>query len=105
MMAMTDIELLPQISFKEKSWVARLAAWKLNVDAVAIVIGHTIHLHQTTKTELLNNDRWVKHELCHVRQFEQYGFVNFLLHYVWESILHGYYNNKFEIEARLAEGQ
>lgn len=91
------------INFKEKSWIARLAAWKLNARSVAIVIGHTIHLHKATEQELLEDDRWLKHELCHVRQFQQYGFVNFMVRYVWESIRHGYYNNKYEIEAREAE--
>ncbi len=91
--------------FKEKSWVARLAAWKLNAGSVAIVIGHTIHLHRATKEEFLRDERWLKHELCHVRQFYQYGFVNFILRYVWESLRHGYYHNKFEVEAREAESQ
>ncbi len=89
--------------FKEKSWIARLAAWKLSAGSVAIVIGHTIHLHRATKDELLQDERWLKHELCHVRQFEHYGLVNFVVRYVWESIRHGYFNNKFEIEARAAE--
>lgn len=88
---------------KEKSWIARLAAWKLNARSVAIVIGRTIHLHRATAQELLQDDRWFKHELCHVRQFAQYGFINFLIMYVWESIRHGYYNNRFEKEAREAE--
>lgn len=90
-------------TIKEKSWIARLAAWKLNARSVAIVIGHTIHLHQASKEELLQDERWFKHELCHVRQYQQYGFVNFIIMYVWESLRHGYYHNRFEIEARRAE--
>ncbi|MBC7865962.1 MAG: DUF4157 domain-containing protein [Gloeobacteraceae cyanobacterium ES-bin-316] len=88
---------------KENSWIARIAAWKLSASSVAIVIGHRIHLYNTTKEEFLKNTSWVKHELCHVRQFEQHGFFNFILKYIRESIRHGYYNNAFEIEARAAE--
>jgi succinate dehydrogenase hydrophobic anchor subunit len=88
---------------KENSQLARIAAWKLNATGVAMVLGKTIHLYNTTKEDFLANERWVKHELCHVRQYEQYGFIPFLLLYAWESLLHGYHNNKFEKEARLAE--
>ena len=88
---------------KENSFIARMAAWKLSAPKVAIVIGHTIHLHNTTKEQFLANARWVKHELCHIRQFEQHGFVPFMVKYVWESVKKGYRNNKYEVEARNAE--
>jgi hypothetical protein len=68
------------------------------------VIGNTIHLHNTSRQEFLKDKRWVKHELCHVRQFRQNGFLPFLAKYLWESIKHGYSNNKYEVEAREAEG-
>ncbi len=90
-------------TIKENSWVAWLAAKKLKVPAVAIVIGKTIHLHHASKADFLNNSRWVKHELCHIRQFAAHGYLLFMLKYVWESILHGYHNNKYEIEARNSE--
>lgn len=90
-------------SIKENSRIAKLAALKLHTRRVAIVIGKTIHLHNTSRQEFLNDERWVKHELCHVKQFQQYGFVPFIAKYLWESIKHGYYNNKYEIEARAAE--
>jgi len=70
---------------------------------MAIVWGHTIHLCHTPKHEFLSDEKWVKHELCHIKQFKQYGFFSFLWYYLIESIRHGYYNNKFEIEARAAE--
>ena len=90
-------------TIKENSWVAWLAAKKLKVPAVAIVIGKTIHLHHASRVDFLNNARWVKHEFCHIRQFKEHGFLLFMLKYVWESILHGYHNNKYEIEARNSE--
>lgn len=88
---------------KEQSFIARLAAWKLGSDKVAIVIGQTIHLHNTRKPEFLQNSRWLLHELKHVVQFKSHGFLPFIFLYLWETIRHGYANNKYEIEARLAE--
>lgn len=88
---------------KENSWIAKLAAAKLRSNHVAIVIGKTIHLHNTSKQQFLQDKKWVKHELCHINQFQQYGFLNFIVKYLWESIKHGYYNNKYEMEARQAE--
>jgi hypothetical protein len=38
-----------------------------------------------------------------VQQFKQHGYIGFILKYIWESIRHGYYNNRFEKEARDAE--
>ncbi|MGZ5220375.1 MAG: DUF4157 domain-containing protein [Chitinophagaceae bacterium] len=88
---------------KERSWIARVAAWKLNSSQVAIVIGRTIHLHNTRRKEFLENKRWVLHELKHIEQFRRHGFLPFIFLYLWESIRHGYTNNKYEIEARAAE--
>jgi hypothetical protein len=94
-------ELLVRI--KEGSFVARVAAWKLKSDNAAIVIGNTIHLYNISRPEFLKNKAWLCHELKHILQFRQYGFIPFVFMYVRESILHGYANNKFEIEARAAE--
>ena len=88
---------------RENSWVARLAAKKLQTNNVAIVIGKTIHLYRVSKEDFLNDSRWVKHEQCHIRQFKEYGFFTFIFKYVYESMKHGYYNNKYEVEARNAE--
>ena len=91
------------IKIKENSWQSRLAAEKLGTKSVAMVLGKTIHLHNTTKEEFLKDEKWVKHELCHVQQFKKYGYIKFLMLYLWESIRKGYYNNRFEVEARNAE--
>lgn len=68
-----------------------------------MVLGKTIHLYNTTEAEFLKNEKWVKHELCHVKQFEEHGYFLFIIKYIWESIRKGYYNNRFEVEAREAE--
>ncbi len=94
---------MPEFFIKENSLIAKLAAKKLRSDNVAIVIGKTIHLHNTSQQAFLKNKKWVKHELCHIKQFGQHGFLFFIFKYLMESFRNGYYNNKYEIEAREAE--
>ena len=88
---------------KENSWLAKIAAKKLRSSNVAMVFGKTIHLFGVSKTDFLQDEKWLKHELCHIRQFKQYGYLNFVVKYLWESLRKGYYNNRFEVEARKAE--
>jgi hypothetical protein len=88
---------------KEKSWLAKVAALKLGSQSVAMVIGKTIYLHNVSRQDFLQNKRWLKHELCHIRQYQQYGLLGFLYRYLLETIKKGYYNNRFEVEARAAE--
>ncbi len=97
--------VINNISFhiKENSFIAKLAALKLKSQQVAIVIGKTVHLHNCSAETFIQNQRWVKHEHCHIQQFKQYGFLRFIFEYLLESIKHGYYKNKFEAEAREAE--
>ena len=90
-------------SIKENSRLAKVAAKKLRSKSVAMVLGKTIHLHNTTKAEFLKDKRWVKHELCHIKQFKENGYFLFIVKYLWESLRKGYYNNRFEVEARKAE--
>lgn len=94
-----------QFRIKENSWLAAIAALKLQSAAVAMVLGKTIHLHGTTRENFLKNKRWVNHELCHVKQYKEHGFFPFIGKYLWESIRCGYYNNKYEEEARSAENK
>ena len=91
------------IKINERSWKAKIAAWWLGVDNVAFTLGKTIHLYNATAQEFLHDTRWVKHELKHVEQFRRYGFISFITLYTIETIKKGYRNNKYEIEARMAE--
>jgi hypothetical protein len=91
-----------QYHIKENSWLAKLAAMKLRSDKMAIVVGSTIHLYNASREDLLEDEHWLKHELCHVRQYRKYGVMRFLLLYLWESLLKGYRKNRFEEEARKA---
>ena len=90
-------------SIKENSFIARIAAMKLKSKSLAIVLGNTIHLHNICKQDFLKDEAWLKHELCHIEQFKTHGTIPFVIKYLYESILHGYHNNKFEIAAREAE--
>lgn len=88
---------------KENSFLASIAASVLRVRKVAMVMGRVIHLHNTSRSEFENNARWLRHELCHIRQFRQHGLIPFLFKYFIETLRKGYYNNRFEVEARKAE--
>jgi hypothetical protein len=88
---------------RENSRMAWLAAHFMKVDRIAIVLGKTVHLYNTDRASFLNNQAWVNHEMVHVQQFKRYGFLRFIVLYLWECCRHGYYNNKYEIEARSAE--
>ena len=92
-----------EIRIKEHSFLAWIAAKKLRARKVALVIGNTIYLHNTSRLEFLNDNRWLLHELKHVEQFQKHGKVAFIIRYCLESIRKGYYNNRFEVEARAAE--
>jgi hypothetical protein len=92
-----------KVKIKENSLLARLAAYKLNSDSVAMVIGNTIHLHNSTKSDFLNNQQWLRHEVAHVKQYLRLGVFRFLALYLIETYKKGYQNNRFEVEARQKE--
>lgn len=94
---------MKEFSVKERSSIARIAAKKLGGKRVAIVIGRRIHLYGVSKDEFLSNERWLRHELKHVEQFEKHGFIPFIAKYLWHSLFHGYHNCCYEQEAREAE--
>lgn len=89
---------------REHSVVARVAAFFLKGQKVAIVVGRTIHLHGATEAELLETMDWLRHELLHIQQYRRHGIFLFLIRYGWESLKRGYWDNRYEIEAREAEG-
>lgn len=70
---------------------------------MAIVFGDTIYLHGVSKSAFLAQPAWVRHEVCHVLQYKQFGFLNFLCRYLVEWVKVGYHANKYEAAARDAE--
>jgi hypothetical protein len=91
------------VSIRENSWLAAVAAFKLGVPSVALTLGKTIHLHKTSRSAFFADKRWVRHELVHIEQFSRYGFWKFIFLYLGESLRNGYYRNRFEVEARERE--
>lgn len=95
--------LPPHVIVVENAWLAKMAAIKMGSQRVAMVIGRRIYLWGVSKTDFLLQPAWVKHELAHVAQYQRFGVATFLFLYVLEWIKKGYYNNRFEVEARAAE--
>ena len=91
------------ILIRENSWRAKLAARQLKAAQAAIVFRNVIHLWGVSKDSFLLNLSWTRQEVAHVYQYKKYGFVWFMLLYLFESARNGYYNNRFEAEARSSE--
>ncbi len=83
--------------------MAKVAARKLKEKKVAMVLGKTIHLYNTSKSEFLLNKKWLRHEVAHVKQFSEFGFFRFIFLYLMETFNNGYKNNRFEVQARAKE--
>lgn len=92
-----------RVKINENSFLARVSAFVLKKQRIALVINSTIFLHNASAYELISNKRWLLHELRHVEQFQRYGTIRFLLLYLLETLSKGYVNNKYEIEARNSE--
>lgn len=91
------------VTLKENAWLAKLAAKKLGQPSAAIVFGRTIYLYNVEKAPFICNKPWLRHEVAHVKQYEEHGFTKFILLYLIESIKNGYQNNRFERDARKQE--
>jgi hypothetical protein len=91
------------ILIRENSWRARIAARQLKGTQAAIVFNNVIHLWGVGREAFLQNRSWTRHEVAHVYQYKKYGFVRFIMLYLLESARTGYYNNRFEAEARSRE--
>ncbi len=81
--------------------LARVARLVLGGNArVAMVLGQTVHLSGATRAGFLADPEWVAHEEVHLRQVRDLGLPRFLWQYLVESARVGYYQNRFEVEAR-----
>jgi hypothetical protein len=81
--------------------LARIARLVLGrAPRVAMVLGNTVHLSGASRAEFLADPEWVAHEEVHLRQVRDLGLARFLVQYLIESARVGYYQNKFEVEAR-----
>ncbi len=86
---------LASAKFRRGGIPPRIAGWLLGQQSVAaITLWRTIFLAPGTRptSELL------LHELRHVEQFD--ARKSFPLHYIWQSLRHGYHHNSYEVDAR-----
>ena len=83
-----------------RSPLARIARLVLGSQLVAMVVGQTVHLSGATREQFLADAEWVAHELVHLRQYKEHGLLPFLWKYLLESARVGYYQNRYEVEAR-----
>jgi hypothetical protein len=90
----------PGVAVRTAAWLPGLAGILSGMGgpAAAVTLGKTIVVHPSIKL----SSRLVKHELEHVRQWQELGW-KFPLKYVLNHMQHGYTNNPFEVEARSAE--
>ena len=91
------------VYIKTNSTLARLAARMLKASRMAVTVHRTIYLYNCSKEEFLQNKNWVCHELVHVWQYKQLGTFAFVAAYLFQCLIKGYNNNKFEKEARKKE--
>jgi hypothetical protein len=87
----------------ERSIIARIARIFFGARKIAMVVGNTIHISGVDKEVFMSDRRWLIHEIAHIEQYRQNGLLKFLYLYILESIRHGYFQNRFEVEAREAE--
>ncbi len=52
-----------------------------------------------------HDQRLLRHERKHLEQIEHDGRLLFAIKYSWWTLLHGYWNNPYEVEARAAESR
>jgi hypothetical protein len=86
---------LEQVQWRRGGLPVRVAGWFLGQgSAAAITLWNTVFLAPSMPlgAELL------LHEFRHVQQFE--ASVTFPLRYLWESARHGYFANRYEVDAR-----
>src|SRR5258706_12157360 len=87
----------------QNSFIANLASIILRTVKMAVTIGNKIYLYNCDKQNFLSNKKWVCHELTHIIQYKRSGAVKFIFSYLLQSLINGYKNNKFEMEARERE--
>ena len=96
-----DPRLPADVALVRGAWIPWIGGWLSGMGrpAAAVTLGSTIVVHPGVAVE----DRLLRHELAHVRQWRQRP-VTFPLLYAVRHMRHGYRNNPYEVEAREAEG-
>lgn len=85
--------LLAEARWRRGGLPLRIGGWCLGARTVAgFTFGNTVFVASGTPSA-----RLLLHELAHVRQYRE--AKSFPARYLWESLLHGYARNRFEVEA------
>lgn len=90
------------VQVRRSRWIPVLAGRLSGMGrpARAVTLGNTIVVHPEAELTA----RLVRHELAHVRQWRASPAL-FPVRYAWRHLVHGYYRNPYEIEARAAEAE
>jgi hypothetical protein len=91
------------VRIKQNSFFAKCASRIMKANNLAIVFRKTVHLHNITAHQFLVDEELMRHELQHVIQYKEQGWLIFVIKYLWFSFKNGYFNNPFEVEARNME--
>lgn len=84
---------------KTAEWVRRkMAALYGGTVVDAVTIGEVEFFFSNADSPALR-----RHEYVHVLQFRRMGAWRFWVAYAWQTLLHGYQGNRYEVEARAAE--
>jgi hypothetical protein len=96
-----DPRLPADVTLVRGGWIPAIGGWLSGMGgpAAAVTLGSTIVVGPGVEIE----DRLLRHELVHVRQWRRRPLA-FPLLYALEHVRHGYRNNPYEVEARAAEG-
>jgi hypothetical protein len=87
--------VVPEFTVHYRSLLARMLLPKRYV---AITLSSHVLTRETSLDE-----RVLRHEWTHVKQWRRFGLFGFLVRYSWYHFKYGYAGNPFEIEAREAE--
>ena len=72
-------------------WWLEIISWRKGIKG--FTLGNVIMVNNLADVITLN------HEFVHIRQFQKYPFI-FTVMYLLESFKKGYFNNRFEVQAR-----
>jgi len=81
------------LKVKEKVWPWFFGKGRVNAQAITLY-PYIIYRSEEAK------EQYRKHEMVHVEQVRRLGWLKFYASYLNESRKKGYFNNKYEVEAR-----
>jgi hypothetical protein len=86
---------LGRVQWRRGGIPVNVAGWFLGQrSAAAITLWRTVFLAPNALVDV----ELLLHEFRHVQQFE--SSVSFPIRYLWESVRRGYFDNRFEVDAR-----